>query len=79
MTTMRGVVISEAGETIASRVATYEPENLIRAITDLTAGLREAGDIRSGRPGDSGSGQSRNGSRPVFDRDFLYGPGSYSR
>ena len=47
MTTMRGVVISEAGETIASRVSTYQPENLIRAITDLTAGLREAGELQS--------------------------------
>ena len=35
MTTMRGVVISEAGETIASRDAIYEPENLISAIADL--------------------------------------------
>jgi glucokinase len=47
MTTMRGVVISEAGETIASRDAVYEPEHLIKAITDLTAGLREAGEIKS--------------------------------
>jgi glucokinase len=47
MTTMRGVVISEAGETIASREATYEPENLISAITELTAGLRESGELGS--------------------------------
>src|SRR5262245_23685774 len=47
MTTMRGVVITETGETIAGRVAPYEPENLIKAITDLTAGLREAGDLKS--------------------------------
>jgi glucokinase len=47
MTTMRGVVISEAGETIASRDAVYEPENLISAITELTAGLRESGELDS--------------------------------
>lgn len=47
MTTMRGVVISEAGETIASREAVYEPENLISAITELTAGLRETGELNS--------------------------------
>ena len=47
MRTMRGVVISEAGETLASREANYEPENLISAITDLTAGLREVADLKS--------------------------------
>lgn len=47
MTTMRGVVISEAGETIASRDAVYQPENLISAITDLTAELRETGELKS--------------------------------
>ena len=47
MTTMRGVVISEAGETIASRDAVYEPENLISAITELTSGLRGSGELDS--------------------------------
>ena len=47
MTTMRGVVISEDGKTIASREAAYEPDNLISAITELTAGLRESGEIDS--------------------------------
>src|SRR4029079_11885723 len=47
MTTMRGVVISEAGETIASREAVYEPENLISAITELTSGLRGSGELDS--------------------------------
>ena len=47
VTTMRGVVISETGETIASRDSSYEPENLIGAITDLTEGLRETGDLKS--------------------------------
>ncbi len=47
MTTMRGVVISEAGEAIAKRDAVYQPENLISAITELTAGLREAGELKS--------------------------------
>lgn len=47
MTTMRGVVISETGETIVSRDAVYEPENLISAITELTNGLRESGELKS--------------------------------
>jgi glucokinase len=47
VTTMRGVVISESGETIASRDSTYQPENLIGAITDLTEGLRETGDLKA--------------------------------
>lgn len=45
--TMRGVLISETGEVIGRRDSTYEPENLITAIADLTAALREAGEIRS--------------------------------
>jgi glucokinase len=47
MTTMRGVVISEAGETVANREAVYEPENLISAITELTAGLGESGELNA--------------------------------
>jgi len=46
-TAMRGVVISPAGEVVARREATYQPENLIGAIADLATGLREAGPIRS--------------------------------
>jgi glucokinase len=46
-TTMRGVVVSETGETITSRETTYQPEDLIKAIADLTGGLREAGDLKS--------------------------------
>ena len=47
LATMRGVVVSENGEIIDRRDSTYKPENLISAISDLTAGLREAGEIKS--------------------------------
>jgi len=47
LATMRGVVISDAGETISRRESTYEPEKLITAIVDLTASLREAGELKS--------------------------------
>ncbi|PYS22317.1 MAG: hypothetical protein DMF72_14210 [Acidobacteria bacterium] len=47
LATMRGVLISEAGEVIGRRESTYEPENLISAIADLTKALRESGEIRS--------------------------------
>src|SRR6267143_680640 len=46
-TTMRGVVISAAGEVIARRDATYQPENLIGEIAQLVTGLRDAGPIKS--------------------------------
>lgn len=46
-TTMRGIAVSETGETVASREAAYQPENLIKAIADLTAGLAEAGALKS--------------------------------
>jgi glucokinase len=42
---MRGVVISASGKVIDSRDSTYEPENLIRSITELTQTLRGAGEI----------------------------------
>src|SRR2546425_4060950 len=44
---MRGVVISAAGEVIARRDATYQPENLIGEIAQLVTGLRELGPIKS--------------------------------
>src|SRR5438874_2161075 len=47
LATMRGVLISEAGEVIGRRESTYEPENLISAIADLTKALREFGEIKS--------------------------------
>jgi len=47
LATMRGVLISAAGEVIGRRESTYEPENLISAIADLTKSLREAGAIKS--------------------------------
>ena len=47
LATMRGVVVSGSGEIIDRRKSKYEPEKLITAIADLTAGLREAGPIKS--------------------------------
>ena len=47
MTTMRGVVISESGEIIARSESTYEPENLVGAITDLTSQLRQNGELKA--------------------------------
>src|SRR5437868_12165588 len=47
LATMRGVLISEAGEVIGRRESTYEPEHLISAIADLTKALRESGEIKS--------------------------------
>lgn len=46
-TTMRGVVLSAAGDVIAQREATYQPENLIGEIANLVTGLSEAGPIKS--------------------------------
>jgi len=45
--TMRGVIVSGAGEVIARRDAVYEPENLVSEISDLVAGLREVKPIKS--------------------------------
>jgi len=47
LASMRGVVISEGGEIIDRRESTYEPESLIKAITDLTAEFRATGEIKS--------------------------------
>ena len=47
MTMMRGVVISETGDQIDSREATYEPENLVSSITALTEGLRQTADLKA--------------------------------
>ncbi len=44
---MRGVVISAAGDVIARREATHEPENLIKEVANLVTGLRETGPIKS--------------------------------
>jgi glucokinase len=46
-TTMRGVVISPAGDVVARRDATYQPENLVSAIADLVTSLQEAGPLKS--------------------------------
>src|SRR5947208_12296473 len=47
MKTMRGVLISEAGQTLDRRESKYEPESLIKSITDLIGELRKAGEIKS--------------------------------
>ncbi len=47
LATMRGVVISATGEIIERGESSYEPENLIAAIANLTQGLREPGEIHS--------------------------------
>jgi len=47
LATMRGVLISAAGEVVGRRESTYEPENLIGAIAELTKELRESGGIKS--------------------------------
>ena len=45
--TMRGVVISAAGEVIARRDTSYQPENLIGEIAALVTSLSETGPIKS--------------------------------
>lgn len=47
LTVMRGVAISSSGKILKREEASYEPENLITAIADLTKTLREAGEIES--------------------------------
>ena len=46
-TTMRGVLISEAGQTLDRRESKYEPDNLIKSITDLAGELRKSGEIKA--------------------------------
>src|SRR6266850_5865088 len=46
-TPIRGVVICAAGDVIAQRDKTYQPENLIGEIAQLVTGLREAGPIKA--------------------------------
>ena len=47
MATMRGVLISEAGRTLDRRESKYEPDNLIKSITDLAGELRKSGEIKA--------------------------------
>src|SRR5207253_9370608 len=47
MTTMRGVLISEPGQTLDRRESKYEPDNLIKSITDLAGELRKSGEIKA--------------------------------
>lgn len=44
---MRAVVVSAAGEVLGQREAAHQSENLIPEITNLVAGLRESGPIKS--------------------------------
>ncbi|PYS72654.1 MAG: hypothetical protein DMF73_07730 [Acidobacteria bacterium] len=46
-TTMRGVLISEPGQTLDRRESKYEPDNLIKSITDLAGELRKSGEIKA--------------------------------
>jgi|SRR5215831_93441 len=45
--TLRAVLISEDGTVLARREATYEPDNLIRAIAGLTEELKQSGQMES--------------------------------
>ena len=45
--TMRGIVVNENGEIIDRRESSYEPEHLIKAIVELTAGLRQTAELKS--------------------------------
>ncbi|MDX6306336.1 MAG: glucokinase [Blastocatellia bacterium] len=45
--TMRGVVISAAGDVLLRHAADYRPENLIEGIADLVKSMAEAGPIKS--------------------------------
>ncbi|HYX29908.1 MAG TPA: ROK family protein [Pyrinomonadaceae bacterium] len=47
LTTLRGVLISATGETIEARTSSYEPEYLIKAVSDLTGELKNFGEIES--------------------------------
>ena len=44
---MRGVLISEPGQTLDRRESKYEPDNLIKSITDLAGELRKSGEIKA--------------------------------
>jgi len=45
--TLRGVLISETGDRIDIRSSSYEPENLIKAIAELSSDLKNSGEIKS--------------------------------
>src|SRR5437764_4057808 len=47
MATMRGVLIAEAGRTLDHQESKYEPESLIKSITDLAGELRKSGEIKA--------------------------------
>jgi len=45
--TLRGVVLSAGGETLGRAESNYEPEDLIKAVSELTRELQSSGDIKS--------------------------------
>jgi glucokinase len=45
--TLRGVLISKDGQTLNRTESTYEPDDLIRAISELTRELQKSGEIKS--------------------------------
>ena len=47
LTTMRGVAISSSGSILKRHEVTYQPDNLIKAVAELTRELREASPINS--------------------------------
>src|SRR5438094_1057455 len=47
LTTMRGVAISASGKILKRHEAMYEPDNLIKAVAELTRELGEVGKIDS--------------------------------
>src|ERR1051325_3000204 len=47
LTTMRGVAISSSGSILKRHEVTYQPDNLIKAVAELTRELREASQIDS--------------------------------
>ncbi len=47
LTTLRGVAVSSGGKILQRHEATYEPDNLISAVADLTGELRQAGELQS--------------------------------
>ena len=47
LTTMRGVAISASGKILKRHEAVYQPDNLIKAVAELTGELREAGEVNS--------------------------------
>src|SRR5437764_14784363 len=47
MATMRGVLIYEDGRTLDDQESKYEPEGLIKSITDLAGEIRKSGEMKA--------------------------------